>query len=86
MKSKTGIVTVMALAGCLVGAQNFLSSGSGSGSSSGNKGKSGNSQLKREAQLEPIIVVPATSAVAQCGRGGQISQSDPERNNQERAS
>lgn len=69
MKSKTGIVTVMALAGCLVGAQSFASSGSGSGSSSGSKGKSGNSQLKLEAQLEPIIVPPAASAVAPNAEG-----------------
>ena len=69
MKSKSGIVTVMALAGCLVGAQTFASSGSGSGSSSGNKGKSGNSQLKLEAQLEPIIIAPATTAVAPNAEG-----------------
>ena len=65
MKVKTAIVTATLMGGCLIGAAGYAASGS----SSGSKGKSGNSQLKLEANLEPIIVAPATTAVAPDAEG-----------------
>ena len=78
MQSKSVMLTAMVLAGCLIAAQSFASSNSGSGSSgsgsnsgsgSSGSGKSGNSQTKLEAQLDPVVIAPATTAVAPDAEG-----------------
>ncbi|HUR72260.1 MAG TPA: hypothetical protein VMZ02_09745 [Candidatus Limnocylindrales bacterium] len=67
----TAIISVTLLVSCLGASVGFSDSGSkgSSGPSSGSKGKSGNLQLKLEAQMEPLIVAPATSPIAPDAEG-----------------